>query len=180
MKKIGITLLKIILGVINTVLILVIVINIFLILMDRALKNPYPSIMDYTYLTIEKSDKYLGLNKGDLIILDTRKTFANKDIVYYRDDDKYKLGQVEEIVVESVLVKSSEGEENTTKGLVEGTLIVTISNIGPIINKVFQPVGLIISIIILTVISIIQNIISRKTKAEKQGKPDFNKMKHYN
>ena len=42
--------------------------------------------MDYTYLTIEKSDKYLGLNKGDLLILDIRKAFKSNDIdkIQYR------------------------------------------------------------------------------------------------
>ena len=61
MKKTGV-LLKTLLGLIETSLILVIVINILLILSDKVLKKPYPSIMDYTYLTIEKSDKYLNIN----------------------------------------------------------------------------------------------------------------------
>ena len=180
MKKVGLTLLKILLGITEAVLIIVIVINILLILSDKALKNPYPSIMDYTYLTVEKDNKYLGIKKGDLLILDIRKTFTNNDIVYYRDDDDYKLGKVEEIVVENVKVTNGEKEENTTKGLVEGTLILTISKLGTIISKVFQPMGLIVAIVILTVISIIQNIISRKTKSKNEEKPDFKKMKRYN
>lgn len=180
MKKLGITLLKVLLGLINMILILVIVINILLILSDKVLENPYPSIMDYTYVTIKNSDKYLGLNKGDLIILDIRKTFNNNDIVYYRDEDKYKLGKVEEIIVENVLVKNEKLEEKTTKGLVEGTLIITVSKLGTYIDIIFQPIALIVAIIMLTVITIAQNYINRKTKQEKEEKPDFKKMKRYN
>ena len=180
MKKTGIVLLKILLGLMETILILVIVINILLILSDKVLKKPYPSIMDYTYLTIKKSDKYLGINKGDLLILDIRKAFKSNDIVYYRDYDEYKLGKIEEIIVENVLVKNGEIEENTTKGLVEGTLILTINKVGKLVNILFQPMSLLVSIIILTIVSIIQNFISKKTKQGKEEKPDFKKMKRYN
>ena len=180
MKKIGIVLLKILLGLIETILILVIVINILLILSDKVLEKPYPSIMDYTYLTINKNNEFLGLKEDDLLILDIRKTFTNKDIVYYRDEDKYKLGKVEEIIVENVLVKNGEIEENTTKGLVEGTLILTINKVGKLVNILFQPMSLLVSIIILTIVSIIQNFISKKTKQGKEEKPDFKKMKRYN
>lgn len=180
MKKLGIIIAKIILGLLETILILVIVINILLILSDKVLKYPYPSIMDYTYLTIDKSDKVLGLNKDDLIILDIRKTFTNNNIVYYRDDDKYKLGKVEEIIVENVKVKNSMGEDNTTKGLVEGTLIYTIKGVGKIINIVFQPLGLLVAIIILTLTSVIQNLINKKNKKENSDKPNFDNMKRYN
>ena len=180
MKKIGIVLLKILLGLIETILILVIVINILLILSDKVLKKPYPSIMDYTYLTIEKSDKYLGLNKGDLLILDIRKAFKSSDIVYYRDYDEYKLGKIEEIIVENVKVKNDELEETTTKGLVEGTLIIKISKLGTYVSMIFQPIALAISIVILTIVTIIQNFINKKTKQGKEEKPDFKKMKHYN
>ena len=180
MKKTGIVLLKILLGLIETILILVIVINILLILSDKVLKKPYPSIMDYTYLTIKKSDKYLGINKGDLLILDIRKAFKSNDIVYYRDYDEYKLGKIEEIIVENVLVKNGELEENTTKGLVEGTLIITIKKLGTYVSMIFQPISLAISIVILTIVTIFQNFISKKTKQGKEEKPDFKKMKHYN
>jgi len=180
MKKIGIVLLKILLGLIETILILVIVINILLILSDKVLEKPYPSIMDYTYLTINKNNEFLGLKKDDLLILDIRKTFTNKDIVYYRDEDKYKLGKVQEIIVENVLVKNDELEENTTKGLVEGTLIITIKKLGTYVSMIFQPISLAISIVILTIVTIFQNFISKKTKQGKEEKPDFKKMKHYN
>lgn len=180
MKKTGIVLLKILLGLMETILILVIVINILLILSDKVLKKPYPSIMDYTYLTIEKSDKYLGINKGDLLILDIRKAFKSNDIVYYRDYDEYKLGKIEEIIVENVLVKNDELEENTTKGLVEGTLIITIKKLGTYVSMIFQPISLAISIVILTIVTISQNFINKKTKQGKENKPDFKKMKHYN
>lgn len=180
MKKTGIVLLKILLGLMETILILVIVINILLILSDKVLKKPYPSIMDYTYLTIKKSDKYLGINKGDLLILDIRKAFKSNDIVYYRDYDEYKLGKIEEIIVENVLVKNDELEENTTKGLVEGTLIITIKKLGTYVSMIFQPISLAISIVILTIVTIFQNFISKKTKQGKEEKPDFKKMKHYN
>ncbi len=180
MKKTGIVLLKILLGLMETILILVIVINILLILSDKVLKKPYPSIMDYTYLTIKKSDKYLGINKGDLLILDIRKAFKSNDIVYYRDYDEYKLGKIEEIIVENVLVKNDELEENTTKGLVEGTLIITIKKLGTYVSMIFQPISLAISIVILTIVTIFQNFISKKTKQGKDEKPDFKKMKHYN
>lgn len=180
MKKLGIIIAKIILGLLETILILVIVINILLILSDKVLKYPYPSIMDYTYLTIDKSDKVLGLNKDDLIILDIRKTFTNNNIVYYRDDDKYKLGKVEEIIVENVKVKNNVGEDNTTKGLVEGTLMYTIKGLGKIIDVIFQPLGLLVAIIILTITSVIQNLINKKNKKGNSNKPDFDKMKRYN
>lgn len=180
MKKTGIVLLKILLGLMETILILVIVINILLILSDKVLKKPYPSIMDYTYLTIKKSDKYLGINKGDLLILDIRKAFKSNDIVYYRDYDEYKLGKIEEIIVENVLVKNDELEENTTKGLVEGTLIITIKKLGTYVSMIFQPISLAISIVILTIVTIFQNFINKKTKQGKENKPDFKKMKHYN
>ena len=158
MKKIGIVLLKILLGLIETSLILVIVINILLIL----------------------SDKYLGINKGDLLILDIRKAFKSNDIVYYRDYDEYKLGRIKEIIVENVLVKNDELEENTTKGLVEGTLIITIKKLGTYVSMIFQPISLAISIVILTIVTIFQNFINKKTKQGKENKPDFKKMKHYN
>lgn len=180
MKKIGIALIKVLLGIINAVLTLVIVINILLILSDKVLENPYPSIMDYTYLTINKNNEFLGLKKDDLIILDIRKTFANNDIIYYRDDDNYKLGKVKEIIVENVLVQNGELEDKTTKGLVEGTLIVTINKVGKLVNIVFQPKGLIVAIVTLTIISIIQTFINKRTKQGKEEKPDFKKMKRYN
>lgn len=181
LTNICIIFLKIILSLINASLILIIVLNILLILSDKVLENPYPSIMDYTYLTIAKNDKYLGLNKGDLLILDIRKTFTNNDIVYYREDnDKYELGKVMEIVVENVKVKNQEKEDNTTKGLVEGTVIFRIEKLGAIISNVFQPLGLGISIVILIITTILQNFINKKTKKSKEEKPDFSKMKRYN
>lgn len=184
MKKIGLVLFKIILGLINTLLILIIVLNIALILSDKVLKKPYPSILDYTYLTLDKSDKYLGLNKDDLLILDIKKTFTNKDIVYYHKDNKYELAKVEEIVVENVKVKNAHKEENTTKGLIEGTVIITISKLGAVIDLVFSYLGLGIAIVILIMITIMENFMSKNTKQTKEGKkeekPDFNKMKRYN
>lgn len=179
--NIGVTLAKIILSLVNAVLILIIVINILLLLSEYALKNPYPSIMDYTYLTITSSDKVLGINKGDLLILDTRKAFTNNEVVYYREDnDKTELGKVTEINISRVTIKNSRKEDNTTKGLVIGTVIVTIPKAGAIVDIIFKPTGLIVSIIILIITTILQNLLSKKTEKDNQPKPDFKSMKRYN
>jgi len=181
LTKIGITLLKIILGFINAILILIIVINILLLLSEHVLKNAYPSIMDYTYLTISNNDKVLGVNKGDLLILDTRKTFTTNEIVYYKEDnDKTELGKVAEINVSRVTVKNSKKESNTTKGLVIGTVIVNVSKMGTIIDMIFQPIGLAVSIVILIITTILQNLLSKKQEKDNQSKPDFKSMKRYN
>lgn len=179
--KVFTTLAKIILSIVNAILILIIVINILLLLSEHALKNAYPSIMDYTYLTVKENDKVLGLNKGDLLILDTRRAFTVNEIVYYQEDEnKTELGKVTEINVSRVTIKNNKKEDNTTKGLVIGSLVVTIPKAGTIVDIIFQTKGLIVSIIILIITTILQNLLIKKTKKDNQPKPDFQGMKRYN
>lgn len=180
MKKIGIAIIKALIGIITAILILIIVLNILLILSEKVLKDPLPSIMDYTYVTIDNNDQVLGLNKGDLLLLDTRKTFANNDIIYYKTDNSYKLGKIVEINGNDVKINTIESTTTTTRGSVLGTKIASIPYIGNIIKILLQPISLIVAIIILIITSIIQNLIAKKTKGENQEKPDFSKMKRYN
>lgn len=176
-----IAILKFLLACINFILIILIVLNIVLIISNKVLKSEYPSLMDYTYIIINDNDNYLNLKKDDIVILDIRKDFLVNDIVYYKEDvNKDSFGKIEEIAGEDVKLKNDKETDTTTKNLVIGTKIYVVPKVGSIVNTLLQPICLIIYIVILTITTLIQKFINKKTKISKEDKPNFNEMKRYN
>lgn len=168
---------KLILNIVSIVLIIVIVLNLLVLISSKILKNDYPTIMDYTYIIMSEDDNYLNLKNNDFLLIDTRKAYAENDIVIYSEENKTVLGKVSEIKEKNILVKTTDKELELDKKTIIGTVIKTIPKLGETLNKVLQTKSLLISIVILTITSIIQSFLTKEKKKYSQQKPDFNQMK---
>lgn len=176
MKKISnliTSILKIILGIINISLIIIIVLNILLLLSEKVLKNEYPTILDYTYFVTEDSITNLNINKGNLLLVDTRTSSDPNDIIVYKENNKLKYGKVIESDNYSATIQNNAKIANEE---IVGIVIFNINNIGVIITKLLSISSLIASIVILIITSIIQSLLNKKEKKDNQPKPNFDQM----
>lgn len=169
--------LRFLLSLINIVLILIIVLNVVLIISHKLLKQPYPTLMDYTYKIVEESQPNLNLTKNDILIIDTRKAYNDKDIVMYQEDNQINLGQINTIEEKNAKIKNENKEVTISKEDIKGTVIKIIPKFGTTLNKILEIKSLIICIVVLTITSIIQSLLSKQNKKYNQEKPDFEQMK---
>jgi len=165
---------KIILSITNIILIVIIVLNILLLISEKVLKNEYPTILDYTYFVPEVSFTNLNVNKGNLLLVDTRTSSDTNDIIVYKEDNLLKYGKVTSSDNYSASIES----KNIANENIVGIVITNIPSIGNIVNKLLTVKSLIISVIILTITSLFQNLLIKKYKKDNQVKPDFANMKN--
>lgn len=169
--------LRFLLSLINIVLIVIIVLNVVLIISQKLLKQSYPTLMDYTYKIMEENKPNLNLTKNDILIIDTRKAYNTQDIVMYQEDNQINLGQINVIEEKSAKIKNENKEITVSKENIKGTVIKIIPKFGENLNKILAIKSLIICIVVLTITSIIQNLLSKQNKKYNQEKPNFEQMK---
>lgn len=169
--------LRFLLSLINIVLIVIIVLNVVLIISQKLLKQSYPTLMDYTYKIMEENKPNLNLTKNDILIIDTRKAYNTQDIVMYQEDNQINLGQINAIEEKSAKIKNENKEITVSKENIKGTVIKIIPKFGETLNKILAIKSLIICIVVLTITSIIQNLLSKHNKKYNQEKPNFEQMK---
>lgn len=157
------------LSVINMVLLIAIILNIGVILSTRVFKKDYASLLDYTYYIVKENNSSLGISKNDLLLIDMRVIVEKDDIVMYKSNNVYKLDRITEIDKEVTL----NNNETVPKTDIVGKNIKCIKTVGSILEFILKPIALILSIIILTVTTIIQNSLNKKVKKE-NPKPNFN------
>ncbi len=169
---------KLLLGVINVVLIIIIILNSLLILSSKVLKNEYPTILDYTYYVAKENVSDLSVNKDNLLIVDTRSSALENDTIIYQENNKYVFGKVSESDNYSATIKNNEANKKIDNENILGIVVLNIPEIGNIINKVLTIKSLIISIIILTISGLIENLLNKKIKKDNNSKPDFKNMQN--
>lgn len=168
-SNMGIFLVKLLLNIISVILLLIIILNIGVILETRVMKADYPSLLDYTYFIVESDNKNLNLNEGDLLLIDMRVTVEKEDLVMYKNELGYHIEKVSEVDKEVTLSNN----ETIPKEQIAGKQIKQLAGMGTTLESILKPMTLIISIVLLTVTSIIQSFINKKTKKE-NPKPNFN------
>ncbi len=181
MKKVSnsiVGLLKIILSLINLVLAIVIILNILLLMSSRVLKNAYPSILDYTYYVVEEKNSSLNLDKGNLLIIDTRTTADSEDIIVYQNNDKLDYAIVTESDNYSATINENGEDIKIDNESILGIVKINIPEAGTIANQILTIKGLIISVMAITITGIIQGLLTKKSKKDNQVKPDFENMKN--
>lgn len=171
-----INIIKFILDIVNIVLILVIILNLLFIISTKVLKMKYPTLMDYTYIIMSEDNKFLDLKTNDFLLIDCKKAFGENNIVIYEEDNKTIMAKVSEVSETNTIVKTANKEVELDKKSVIGTVIKTIPKLGELLNKLLETKTFLISIVILTITSIIQNFLSKEKKKYNQEKPDFKQM----
>lgn len=170
---VGIT--KIILSVINIILIIIIVLNILLLISEKVLKSEYPCILDYTYFVSEENISNLNINKGNLLLVDTRTSSDPNDIIVYKENNELRYGKVIESDNYSATIENNKKINNED---IIGIILINIDKVGTIVNNLLTIKALIISIIVITITGILQSFLSKKKKRDNQEKPDFANMKN--
>lgn len=181
MKKISnlvVRILKIILSLINIILTLVIILNILFLLSTKVLKNEYPTILDYTYHVVEEPNSSLNLNKGNLLIIDTRTSPDPEDIVVYQSENKLNYGRVTESDNYSATTNENGTNLKIDNESILGIILANIPKAGTITNQILTTKALIISIVAITITGVLQGLLIKKHKKDNQSKPDFNNMKN--
>lgn len=171
-KKAGIFLIRLILGITNTILILMIIINLSVLLSTKILKDKHPSLLDYTYYIVTENNSKFGFTKGDLLLIDMREVINKDDIIMYKNKSGYHIEKVEISENEVTLTN----DEKIPKEDVIGKKINSFKKLGAILETILKPIALIIAIILLTITSIIQSLINKNTK-KVNPKPNFNQIK---
>lgn len=169
--------LKIILSIINFILIVIIVLNVLILLSSSVAKSSYPTILDYTYYNVFINDQENNLNKGSLLLIDSRKAYETGNIVMFYDNKNLSAGKIADINNDLITIKSHKKEFIKNKSDIIGPMIFNIPQIGSLIDIALKPISLIISIIILIITSILQNLLIKKS-GKKQEKPNFKQMKN--
>ena len=165
--------LEIILFIINLLLSLVVIINIIVLISTRLFKNDYPTLLDYTYYSVKENNSFLGIKKDDFLLIDTRKTILQDNIVMYEENKQPKLAKVKESTEETSVLTDNQKETNITNETIIGTVIKKIPKAGLVLDKLLESTVFIISIAILIVTSIIQNFINKVKRKYNQENPDF-------
>lgn len=166
---------KIILSIINIILIIVIVLNILLLISEKVLKSEYPCILDYTYFVSEENISNLNINKGNLLLVDTRTSSDSDDIIVYKENDKLLYGKVIESDNYSATIENNKKINNED---IIGIILINVEKVGAIVNNLLTIKTLIISIIVITITGVLQGLLNKKKKRDNQVKPDFANMKN--
>lgn len=181
MKKLSnfvVGLFKIILSLINIILTLVIILNILFLLSTKVLKNEYPTILDYTYYVVEEANSSLNLNKGNLLIIDTRTSPDPEDIIVYQSENKLNYGRVTESDNYSATINKNGTNLKIDNESILGIILLNIPEAGTITNQILTTKALIISIVAITITGVLQGLLNKKHKKDNQPKPDFDSMKN--
>lgn len=181
MKKITqffIGILKLILGIINFILIVIIVLNVLILLSTFVAKSSYPTILDYSYHKMDINDSENHLNNGDLLIIDARKAYEINNIVMFQDNKKTAAGKIIDLDDKNVIINSNNQDLTIKKEKVIGPMLINIPKLGFIIDIILKPVTLAISVVVLIITSIIGGFLHKRTKSSKDAKPNFNQMKN--
>ena len=163
-------------GVINVLLVIIIVLNIFNLLLTKLQNADYISFLDYTYLIVEENDEYLGLKSGDLLFTDLNQAGEKEELILYKQES-IEVGEITEIGTEHIIVKTENKEVEMEKELVIGKVIKVIPILGSILNILLKPISLIIMIVILILTNISSSLLKKQKEKLEPKKPDFSKYK---
>ena len=178
LSKIFTVIANLILSLINLVLIIVVIINILFIISTRITKDAYPTILDYSYFAVNKTDTSVNLTNGDFLIIDFRKAIATNDIVMYQDENNAYAGKITDINNSEVTIKRNDEEKTIKKDYVLGPMVVNLPQVGIVLDYILQPLGFVISIVILVITGSLQNLLNKKIRKDSQKKPDFKQMQN--
>ena len=191
MKSVGKVLksiLEIFIFAINVVLSLIVIVNLLVLLSSKVFNNEMPTLLDYTYYILQENSANFSFVKGDLLLIDTRKTVAAGDIVLYKNEKEYVLSLVKSTGDENSVIEVSGNDENVANDKITGignfwdsiwNVIKKISKLGLLIDRIIQLDVFVISVAVLIVTSVIQSFMNRKSKKNKDVKPDFMNQKMY-
>ncbi|MCI8671306.1 MAG: hypothetical protein HFI36_04630 [Bacilli bacterium] len=182
MKSVGKVLksiLEIFIFAINVVLSLIVIVNLLVLLSSKVFNNEMPTLLDYTYYILQENSANFSFVKGDLLLIDTRKTVAAGDIVLYKNEKEYVLSLVKSTGDENSVIEVSGNDENVANDKITGIVIKKISKLGLLIDRIIQLDVFVISVAVLIVTSVIQSFMNRKSKKNKDVKPDFMNQKMY-
>ena len=79
----------------------------------------------------------------------------------------------------SSVIEVSGNDENVANDKITGIVIKKISKLGLLIDRIIQLDVFVISVAVLIVTSVIQSFMNRKSKKNKDVKPDFMNQKMY-
>ena len=166
-----------IISLINIILMLVIIFNLFNLILVNIQDNNYITFLGYTYQIIKEDNNEFNLQKGDFVLIDLNRTPEKGQIILFNNNGKSKLGQVKEISYENLIIKA-EDDITITYEQVLGTNIKTIHNLGDILIRLLSARVLITSIIILIFTSIMQYVLNKMQNKSKKKyeKPNFKKF----
>lgn len=173
-----ISILKTLIGIINVFLILIIILNIFNLILTKSRDADYISFLDYTYEIIEEDSEYLGVNKGDLLLVDLKLSSEKDNLAIYKKEEGITVGKITNIETENIIINDGSEETQIAKEAVIGKVIKVIPNLGNILNMLLTPLSLGIMIGILIVTSIIQSLLNKQKKKMEPKKPNFNELSH--
>lgn len=172
-SKIGLNILKIVLGIITAILTIIVIINILMILSTKVLKEDYPTFLDFTYFIPEDNDSSINIKQSDFLLIDLKKEIEEGSIVVYKNEKTFKVGQVIKKDDNSI-IKNKSSEETIAKEQIIGKVSYKTPQLGNIIRAILKPVALITSVIALIIISILSSIVKKRTSKEGKSKPNFN------
>lgn len=173
-----IKILQTILSIVNIVLIIIIVLNLLILISDKVLQNPYPKLLDYTYIIVKEDNNYLNIKKDDLLLIDTRKSLEIGNTVMYPEINTIVLGKIKDLKEPNTTIENNSKKITIRADAVLGTVIKTIPNAGGLLNKLLETKNFITTIFLLIITSVLQNILKKGLKIKKDNKPDFNQLKN--
>ncbi len=165
-----------IIGLINVVLILIIVINIVNFGFKQFSDKDYMKFLGYIFFRVDESDKYLGFNKGDLLIIDVNKSPNVNNVVFYSQQEDIKFGKVLKVLEKKYEVGINNEANEILEEQVLGVAIKNVPKIGDLLRLILTLKVFLISFFALIITSFLQIILNNNKKDKK--KIEFNKYKN--
>lgn len=170
-------LVKILQKIIVAVLIFVAVINIFVIGARLILKEDLPSVFGFTQAVVLSGSMEPVLSVGDVVIYKSRDEYEIGDVVIFHQDDYFVTHR---IVGETENGFITQGDANNTADkdvlyaeMIEGEMVLALSNAGTVMNFIKTPVGIICVILLAFVIIEVPNFTKKEEEIqEKEGTKD--------
>ncbi len=177
--KVILAILKTIIGIINAILIISIIINVFHLILNALDNEGYISFLDYTYQIIDEDNEVLDLLANDVVLIDLKLDGSSNELVMYNDNGEIQLGKIIEVTEDYVILNNQLGEEITLdKEFVLGKVVNTIAGAGEYVEFLLSTRTLAIEIGILIVTSVIQSLLNKRKQKIDQSKPDFQQLSH--
>ena len=174
-----------------TILVLVLMVNIFIIIQSKLDKNKVPSLFGYKPFIVLSSSMETEIYAGDLVITENvdPKDLKENDIIAFKNSKDYvTTHRIISIVEKDDICFETKGDNNNTKDLnivcskdIEGRYIKRIPKLGNILLFFQKPYGLAILLLMLIMVVLLMYIsVDDKRKISKKEYEEFQEYKKKN